>query len=380
MSFLKIGGTITLWVFCSLFFYSVNGSNYKVEKEIQSLLVEHPEFIPNPRTVTYTSFGFSNLQADMYWLRTIQYIGGNAISSEYKKYLFVMLDLITELNPYFESPYTIGQLLLPSYNERYEDTTDEEVEKNLEEAIHLSLKGIQNFCDADMVTAIFNEDDLGKIETLEQYQNPCKSYTIPYYLAYIYYFYKNDGETASNYYKVVSAQDDAPEGAKVLAAIMQGKWGDREKSLYMFLSLAKSIETEETACTQMTQELENVYTYISQEKLPLTAELIQNIEITRSIIFPKLTDENELEILDDTKCSNYLIKAIREINLMYIETANAQFEADHPQGLPARNAKALFDEWYIDFLPTDYQQYEDYGIIYEYNYDIGRYDYAMGSY
>lgn len=112
----------------------------------------------------------------------------------------------------------------------------------------------------------------------------------------------------------------------------------------MFLSLAKSIETEETACTQMTQELENVYTYISQEKLPLTAELIQNIEITRGIIFPKLTDENELEILDDTKCSNYLIKAIREINLMYIETANAQFEADHPQGLPARNAKALFDE------------------------------------
>jgi hypothetical protein len=35
-----------------------------------------------------------------------------------------MLDLITELNPYFEHPYTIGQLLLPSYNPRYENITE----------------------------------------------------------------------------------------------------------------------------------------------------------------------------------------------------------------------------------------------------------------
>jgi hypothetical protein len=32
-----------------------------------------------------------------------------------------MLEIITELNPYFEKPYLIGQLLLPNYNERYEN-------------------------------------------------------------------------------------------------------------------------------------------------------------------------------------------------------------------------------------------------------------------
>jgi hypothetical protein len=38
-----------------------------------------------------------------------------------------MLDLITELNPYFEKPYIIGQLLLPNYNDRYESlSTDEQ--------------------------------------------------------------------------------------------------------------------------------------------------------------------------------------------------------------------------------------------------------------
>jgi hypothetical protein len=48
-----------------------------------------------------------------------------------------MLDLITELNPYFEHPYTIGQLLLPSYNERYEKLSVEEQNRNTEEAIKL---------------------------------------------------------------------------------------------------------------------------------------------------------------------------------------------------------------------------------------------------
>jgi hypothetical protein len=33
----------------------------------------------------------------------------------------------------------------------------------------------------------------------------------------------NDNSRAADYYKVVSAQEDAPSGAKVLAAIMQGK-------------------------------------------------------------------------------------------------------------------------------------------------------------
>jgi hypothetical protein len=46
------------------------------------------------------------------------------MSSVYKKYLFIILDLITELNPYFERPYEIGMLLLPNYNYRYESLTE----------------------------------------------------------------------------------------------------------------------------------------------------------------------------------------------------------------------------------------------------------------
>ncbi|USN58072.1 MAG: hypothetical protein H6767_07120 [Candidatus Peribacteria bacterium] len=64
---------------------------------------------------------------------------------------------------------------------------------------------------------------------------------------------------------------------------------------------------------------------------------------------------------------------------MYIEAANEQFKTDH-NGNTARNAKALLNEGYIDFLPTDFQQYETYGIIYEYNPELGTFDYTMGNY
>jgi hypothetical protein len=45
-----------------------------------------------------------------------------------------MIDIITHLNPYFEHPYIIGELLLPEYNERYENKTTEEQKKDIEKA------------------------------------------------------------------------------------------------------------------------------------------------------------------------------------------------------------------------------------------------------
>jgi hypothetical protein len=36
--------------------------------------VNHPEGLPIPAVAKYTSFGFANLRADLYWLQTIQYI------------------------------------------------------------------------------------------------------------------------------------------------------------------------------------------------------------------------------------------------------------------------------------------------------------------
>ncbi len=45
-----------------------------------------------------------------------------------------MMDVITGLNPYFERPYILGQLLLPSHNTRYENLSENQVDANIKQA------------------------------------------------------------------------------------------------------------------------------------------------------------------------------------------------------------------------------------------------------
>jgi hypothetical protein len=224
------------------------------------------------------------------------------------------------------------------------------------------------------------EFNLQKLWTEEKYKNPCKGFTIPYYLAYIYYFYKKDPLTAATYYKVASANEDSLEWSRVMAAIMQWKWWERQKSYFMFLNIAKFIESEDKVCNDFAGILENIWVQVFlNKKIPLDTKLIKSISRERDNIFWTFDKEKEDEILSDTKCGNYVNKAVREINLAYIEKANHQYKIKH-NWENSIHAKQLFEEWFIEYLPTDFQQYETYGIIYEYNDETWNYDYSMGSY
>lgn len=368
---------IIIIIFFSLsVFYKVNEKNYIKHQEIKSSLVDHPENLPKKDYAKISSFWFKNLKADLYWLQAIQYVWWNAFSSEYKRFLFIILDLITELNPYFEHPYIIWQLLLPSYQPRYESISKEEQEVHTEEAITLWLKWIKNFCDIEKIEEIENEKDLSKIWNNPKFEDPCFSYEIPYYLAYIYFHYKNDPIEAAKYYKISSTIKDSPEWAKIMSAIMQWKWWNREKSFFMFLNLAKFIEPDNEICNVFSSDLEKLWflTYWNQ-KLKLDWEILKQIETSRKKYFQ--TDDVD-SLLEDTKCSNYINKAVRELNLSYIEQANTKYKTKTWKN--SYNAEQLFKEWYLDYLPIDFQQYDDYWIIYVFNKDIWNYDYDIGNY
>ncbi len=370
---------ISLLILTITSFYYINTQNYNIHSEIKINIVEHPEYLPTKEVAINSSFWFKNLKADIYWLETIQYIWSNALSSEYKKYLFSIIDLVTELNPYFEHPYSIGQLLLPSYNERYEDLSKNEQNKNTDQAITLWLKWIKNFCDSEKIELIKNENNLQKIWTEEKYKNPCSEFKIPYYLAYIYYQYKKDPATAAIYYKVTSAIEDWVSWSKVMAAIMSGKWWDREKAYFMFLNIAKFVETEDKACLQFSWNLEQVWVEVFiNNRVNLNWEMIKNIWEIRKNIFWEFSETPEDIAMSDTKCSNYLNKATRELNLEYIERANKKYENEN--WFPSEDAKELFNKWYIDYLPVDFQQYDDYWIIYKYSKETWNYDYSMWNY
>ena len=355
-------------------FYKINELNYIKQKQIQEKLVNHPENLPKNEVAKVTSFGFKNLRADYYRLETIQYIGGNAIKSEYKKYLYRIIDLINELNPYFEHPYIIGQLLLPDYNYRYEKLTTKEQDDYINQAEAIGLKWINNFCNPKIVEKIKNEYNLTKIWKNKEYENPCKTYKVPFYLAYIYYFYKNDALNSAFYYKVASANKDSLEWAKILAAIMQWKWWDREKSIFMFLTLARSVidekKNEDKNCMWLVQAMEQIK--------GINWSLVKELEKSLVVAFWKFDEKREKEFLDSNSCHNYVNKAVREINLYYLDEANKKYFKE--TWLKAKDSKVLFDKGYIDYIPKDFQQYKDYGIIYKYNDKTWFFDYEMWDY
>lgn len=357
-------------------FYKINSINYTKSQEIRESIVNHPENLPTKGTAKNTTLWFANVRADFYWMQAIQYIWWNALSSDYKKYLYIILDLITELNPYFEHPYVIWELLLPSYNERYEKLSEDEQKMNIEQAIKIWKKWVWNFCDSEKLALIENEFDLNKLWSEEKYKNPCKSYKIAYNLAFIYFHYLHDWETASYYYKVASTNDDSIEGAKIMTAIMQWKWWDREKAFFMFLNMASTVEQNDQVCTDFTNQLSEL---ALNGQLRNDTQTIKTIEETRNKIFPA-TDEEEDENswLGDVQCWSFLNKAIRELNLSYIEAWHNIYLETHSEAV--NNAKELFEKWYIDFLPTDPQQWEEYWIIYTYNTDLGHFDYEMWKY
>ena len=229
--------------------------------------------------------------ADSYWFSAIQYIGSNALGSEYKAYLYAMLDLITDLNPHFTFPYQIGELLLPTYNERYENLSEAEIRKNTDQGIRIGLKGIQNNCDPIKVEKARNEYDLKKLWTDENYKNACRDPMIPYFLAYIHYWNLRDGRGASEYYRIASTNTDAPTGARTMAAIMQGKSGDREKAIIMLLSLAESIEGEKnTLCKQLSKELGTSLLGAFSANATLTRNGLRMIESARKEVIQKLDE------------------------------------------------------------------------------------------
>ncbi len=352
--------------------------NYKKHLQIRAEFVKHPENLPKPEVAARTTFGFSNIIADKYWLQAIQYIWGNAIDSAYKKYLFAILDIITTLNPYFDHPYIIGMLLLPSSNEAYEDLWLKDKEKYTQQWVTIWEKWIANFCDMDKIELIDKEFDLQKIWNDEKYRNPCKNDMIPFSLAFVYYFYKNEPLQAAKYYKVASAIDDSLEGAKIMSAIMQWKWWDREKSIYMFLNMWRTIEPGDEACASLSSELENIMNGLKWGQLSLNGKLIADIGKARTQIFWEFNEETKELAMSDASCQNFVNKATRELNLLYLDLANTAY-MEESDWIPAKNGKELLEKWKIDHNPVDFQQYEGYGVQYEYNEKTWNFDYFTGN-
>lgn len=352
-----------------------------VHQAIEQRLIQHPEFIPKAEDVRLIASGFDNLIADFYWLSAIQYVGENAVSAQYKRFLYEMLALVTDLNPAFTTPYEVGLLLLPDMNPRYETFTKEEQDRNILKAVWLGEKGMDLTCDKAKIKKILAEPELSKVWTSPEYRDPCANSMIPYYLAYVEYYNRKNSDKASDYYRIAAANQDAPTGARVMSAIMKGKSGGRGKSVLMFLSIAESLGKDKKsteACRAVSTKMRDVLApaFDSGNEGLIPPSFIKSVEEHRRAAVEGLNEKVDAGNMDGM-CSTYLNKAVRELNLEYLTRADKAFMG--ATGKTVIDARDLYDQHGIDYLPEDPQKLEgDTRIIYVK--DDGVWDYASGKY
>lgn len=77
-----------------------------------------------------------------------------------------------------------------------------------------------------------------------------------------------------------------------MAAIMQGKTGNREKSIIMFLSLAESIEgNKQSLCSDVSKELGSILLGAFAQKGQINGPFLAQVEKVRRGIVKKLEEE-----------------------------------------------------------------------------------------
>ncbi len=156
--------------------------SFENQKEVFQTLEDNPLFVPNAEKIQKFTFGFDNLITNLIWLKTVQYIGGNARSGNYEL-LYEYLDSVTDLDPEFYMPYFIAQLLLPEIQQA-------------DKAILISEKGLKNLPER---------------------------WEVPYYMGYIYYYYLEDYEKGAEKYWQASKMPGVLSSATRMAINLTSK-------------------------------------------------------------------------------------------------------------------------------------------------------------
>ncbi len=153
--------------------------------------------------------GFESLAADVYWLRTVQYFGGQRVFATGKRFelLRPLIDITTTLDPRLEIAYRYGAIFLaepqPYGAGRPHD------------AVEVLERGVRNLPDSWRL-----RQDLG----------------------FFYYLYLHDPEHAAD---ILNRAADIPGAAywlRTLAADLLAKGGDRQRSRRMWQQMYDQAE------------------------------------------------------------------------------------------------------------------------------------------
>ncbi len=180
-------------------------SLYPLGKSIDRTSPENTNPIPElfyfPKTsfIKNIAFGYNNLLADIFWIRSIQYIGQHMITDNAFPYLYHILDITTSLDPRFINAYNFGSFFLATWA------------NDKKEGIELAKKGIKN--------------------------NP-ENWKPAFELGFIYYM-KHDYKNAYKYFSLANTLPYMPDMYKTFAPYAMGKFASPDQGIEMWTAIAK---------------------------------------------------------------------------------------------------------------------------------------------
>jgi tetratricopeptide (TPR) repeat protein len=159
-------------------------------------------YVPSGPAMRRLALEFDALAADVYWIRAIQYFGGERLATgRARNYdlLFPLLDITTSLDPYFTIAYRFGAIFL---SEQYPGGAGRP-----DLAIALLQKGI------------------AAQPTKWQYYHD---------VAFVHYWHLRDFKAAAEWFQKASEQPNAPNWLHPLVAAMLSAGGDRGSARVLF--------------------------------------------------------------------------------------------------------------------------------------------------
>ena len=299
--------------------HSCNMGNLYVEyRELSEYRRLHPDFLPNENIIRLIDGGHTMTYADMLWINLIQYIWDNIGGGKFRNYANPLITSITDLSPYFNSPYNLAQLITPVLNA--EKPTYEEDRKYSQSALEIGKKWMQILCDQKKIEQILQEDASKKLWDNESLKDPCTNGILPYHIAYT----ANelwDIDTAEKYYKIASMHHDGPLASRFLGTLARANEGDHLISAEKFLLIAIEWYDEAPYICRNT----GVEIFESIRKNTPLKEITDGLRNKEAKLVPPKDTKNPLAT-SGTNCNDSVIRAMKQLYIAYI----TEVARDHP--------------------------------------------------
>jgi hypothetical protein len=178
--------------------------HHKLEKfQPHQKSIESYMYIPSGNFLKPLTFGFNQVIADYFWIKTVGYFGEHLMSDRHYPWLYHMLDLVTTLDPQFIWPYYFGGITLS-------------LEAHQVEQSNLILK-----------------------KAIHYYPD---NWRFLFFLGFNYWYHDNNLLMAATYLKRAALQPNAPHYLKTFPARLYSEAGQQDAAIQFLLEMKKNTQ------------------------------------------------------------------------------------------------------------------------------------------